>query len=76
LDPEGELGASEARDRLRAALTRLSPRQRDVLHLVFYQDLTIEEAAELLRISLGSARTHFERGKARLREHLQGSAVR
>jgi RNA polymerase sigma-70 factor (ECF subfamily) len=73
--PEGELCASEANDRLRAALARLSPRQQEVLHLVFYQDLTIEEAAQLLEISLGSARTHFERGKARLRERLRGDPV-
>jgi RNA polymerase sigma-70 factor (ECF subfamily) len=65
--PEGELGTSEANASLRAALARLSPRQQEVLHLVFYQDLTIEQAAGLLNISLGSARTHFERGKARLR---------
>jgi RNA polymerase sigma-70 factor (ECF subfamily) len=66
--PEAELGASQDDDRLRAALAGLSTRQQEVLHLVFYQDLTIEEAAGLLSISLGSARTHFERGKARLRE--------
>ncbi len=72
--PERALGDAEADAGLRAALDRLSPRQREVLHLVFYQDLTIEEAAGLLHISLGSARTHFERGKARLREQLQGGA--
>jgi RNA polymerase sigma-70 factor (ECF subfamily) len=76
LTPEGELGTTEAGRRLRTALARLSPRQQDVLHLVFYQDLTIEEASELLGISLGSARTHFERGKTRLREQLRGSPVR
>jgi RNA polymerase sigma-70 factor (ECF subfamily) len=70
--PERALGDAEADAGLRAALEQLSPRQREVLHLVFYQDLTIEEAAGLLRISLGSARTHFERGKTRLREQLQG----
>ncbi len=72
---EGELASSEANERLRAAIVQLSPRQQEVLHLVFYQDLTVEEAAVLLRISLGSARTHFERGKARLREQLQASAA-
>jgi len=55
---------------LRGALERLPERQRQVLHLVFYQDLTVEEAAEVLEISLGSARTHFDRGKRRLREWL------
>jgi len=53
--------------RVRTAIGQLSQRQQEVLHLVFYQDLTIEEAAQIMRLSLGSARTHFERGKARLR---------
>jgi RNA polymerase sigma factor (sigma-70 family) len=69
--PEQALGESERHQRLRTALATLSHRQQEVLHLVFYQDLTIEVSAELLGISLGSARTHFERGKARLREYLQ-----
>jgi RNA polymerase sigma-70 factor (ECF subfamily) len=55
---------------LMAALERLSSRQREVLHLVFYQDFTIAAAAEVLGISLGSARVHYERGKAQLRRLL------
>jgi len=74
--PEGEASASEAHDQLRAALARLSPRQQEVLHLVFYQDSTIEEAAGLLGISLGSARTHFERGKSRLLALAHGFSAR
>ncbi len=73
--PDCVLDEGDAHERLRIALARLSPRQQEILHLVFYQDLTLEEAAGLLGISLGSVRTHFERGKARLREHLQGGAA-
>jgi RNA polymerase sigma-70 factor (ECF subfamily) len=52
------------------AIERLSARQREVLHLVFYQDLTIAAAAEVIGISVGSARVHYERGKAQLRRLL------
>lgn len=69
-DPDELLRVSQRNLRLRRALEQLSRRQQQVLHLVFYQDLTIEESAQSLGISLGSARTHFERGKQNLRERL------
>jgi RNA polymerase sigma factor (sigma-70 family) len=65
---------SVARDertgRLVAALDRLSARQREVLLLVFYHDLTIAAAADVLGVSIGTARIHYERGKAHLRRLL------
>lgn len=53
------------------ALGRLPPRQREVLSLVFDHDLSLREAGETMGISVGSARTHYERGKRRLRELLE-----
>lgn len=70
-DPSGVLAESDSSARLISTLATLPERQRQVIHLVFYQDLTIAEAADVLGISLGTARTHYERGKQRLREVLK-----
>ena len=72
--PEAVSANVQSAIRLRAMLGQLSTRQRDLLHLVFYQELTIEQAAEILGISLGSARTHYQRGKAKLKTMLSGAA--
>jgi RNA polymerase sigma-70 factor (ECF subfamily) len=67
-EPLPDAAAPEAA--LRAALRRLPERQREVLVLVFYQDLSIAEAATALGIALGTALAHYERGKAALRAAL------
>jgi RNA polymerase sigma-70 factor (ECF subfamily) len=41
------------------------------LHLAFYQQLSLSEAAEVMQITVGSARQHYERAKKRLRAILQ-----
>jgi len=66
-----EMETSESCAEMRHALLQLSLRQREVLHLVFYSEMTLEEAAITLQISIGSARTHYHRGKERLGELLQ-----
>jgi RNA polymerase sigma-70 factor (ECF subfamily) len=63
---EEEMIHSERAAALLRGLKRLARRQREVLELVFYHDMTIEQAGETLGISLGSARVHYERGKKRL----------
>lgn len=61
---------SERSSSLVDAMARVSPKQREVLQLVFYHDMTIEEAAGVMKVSLGSARTHYERGKKALAQRL------
>ncbi len=72
--PEGALAGGERVKLLHDALGRLSRRQREVLHLVFYQGLTVERAAEVLGVAPGTARLHYERGKSRLRRLLPREA--
>jgi predicted DNA-binding protein (UPF0251 family) len=42
----------------------------EVAHLVFYEDLTIEEAAKVMGVTLGAARRHYARAKKSLRNSL------
>jgi RNA polymerase sigma factor (sigma-70 family) len=73
--PEVEFERSEMQQRFQQALAQLPARQRETLHLVFYQELSLSEAAEVMSISIGSARRHYERGKKRLRETLARDGV-
>ena len=57
---------------LQAALARLPRRQREVLELVFSMGMTVQEAAETLSLSVGSASVHYDRGKKRLASLLTG----
>ena len=75
-NPEPVLVSERETSRLLRALARLSARQREILHLVFYQEMTIEEAATVLRMRLGTARVHYERGKRRLKALLSEEALR
>lgn len=73
-EEESETAAPPAA--LTRALGELSERQKEMMLLVFYHERTIEEAARILGIGVGSARTHYARGKERLKTLLLEAEVR
>jgi len=63
--------AAETRARVMAALERLPQRQREVLVLRYYSDLTEHDIASALDISRGAVKSHASRGIRALRNHLE-----
>jgi RNA polymerase sigma factor (sigma-70 family) len=81
-EPAAPLLADERTDEKRraealtVALAALSTRQREVLHLVFYEGMTVREAASAMDVSVGTASLHYDRGKERLTKLLAEKGIR
>jgi RNA polymerase sigma-70 factor (sigma-E family) len=62
--------ATERRERVLDAMRALPDRQREVLALRYYLDLSEAEIAATLRISRGAVKSHASRGVAALRDQI------
>lgn len=54
---------------------RLPKMQQEVMLMVFYHDMTLEQTAEVLQLHIGTVRTHYERGKKRLKEWIEKTRI-
>ena len=66
-------GTHAARDEMLAALIILAPRQRACVVLRYYEDLSVEQTAELLGCSPGTVKSQTARGLDSLRHAMNQS---
>lgn len=61
------------RDEVWQALARIAPRRRAAIVLRYYEDLSVEDAAEILGVSVGTVKSQVSRGMDDLRDILGGA---
>ena len=71
-EPAGRLGA---REELRRALAALPPRMRATVVLRYYEDLSNDQIAEMMEISVGAVKAHVFAGLKQLRQLMTGSST-
>jgi RNA polymerase sigma factor (sigma-70 family) len=64
---EAASGQLEVRMDLAAAVARLPRRQREAVSLRYFADLSEQEVAAMMDVSVGSVKTHVHRGLASIR---------
>jgi RNA polymerase sigma-70 factor (ECF subfamily) len=68
--PLEQAAQSERQQRLREALNHLSPAEREVLEIAYFEGLSQSQIAQRLGIPLGTVKTRSRQGLLRLRDHL------
>ena len=72
LDPDRRVQGRELRDRLALLLDQLPEKQRAVVVLRHYQEMSLEEIAETLGMRLGTVKSSLHRALGRMRAGLKG----
>jgi RNA polymerase sigma factor for flagellar operon FliA len=71
-DPEALLGASEVKDRLTDAIAALPEREKLVIALYYYENLTLREIGEVLGVTESRVSQLHTKAVLRLKSRLQG----
>jgi RNA polymerase sigma factor for flagellar operon FliA len=72
VDPASEIAASEMKDRLADAITRMPEREKLVVALYYYENLTLREIGEVLGVTESRVSQLHTKAVLRLRSRLQG----
>jgi RNA polymerase sigma-70 factor (ECF subfamily) len=61
---------------LRRAVALLPPRQREVVALKVYSDMTYDDVAEAMGLSVGAVKAHFHQAVSNLRRRMSGAGTK
>jgi RNA polymerase sigma-70 factor (ECF subfamily) len=75
VSPEDATVTQEFVDRVSAGMEQLSEKHREILILRNVQNLSYEEIAEILKISVGTVKSRIARARESLREKLGGETL-
>jgi len=75
VSPEDATVTQEFVDRVAAGMEQLSEKHREILVLRNVQNLSYEEIAEILKISVGTVKSRIARARESLREKLGGETL-
>ncbi|RSD29103.1 sigma-70 family RNA polymerase sigma factor [Mesobacillus subterraneus] len=56
-------------------ILKLTIKYREIIILFYYQDLSIEEVSDLLKINANTVKTRLHRGRQKLKESLEGEGT-
>jgi RNA polymerase sigma-70 factor (ECF subfamily) len=74
-DPEASLEVKHRGEILRNCLTRLSPRHREIIDLVYYHEKSVQEAADILGVPGNTVKTRMFHARKKLAELLASQGV-
>jgi RNA polymerase sigma factor (sigma-70 family) len=66
---------SELRQRIQFAINALTPRQKEIIYLRYFNDLSYDQICELMNINYQSARTQHYNALKVLRSELKNSTL-
>lgn len=70
MNPEIEVSRGELRREMKRAFSKLRPKDREIIVLKHFQDLSYQEIADILRIPIGTVMSRLFHARRRLRENL------